>query len=292
MPTEARTLARLGRLHLRHGDSAEGERLLREAIGRFPKDSSAYFYLGVHCKNHGDLDEAKALLQESVDLEEWAPALIALGVVHWRLFDTDAARGALRRAIAADPNDSEAWSNLGRTYRDDDLDQAHEMFQRAVDLDPENAFALRELGYVLWRRKEYEAAEASVRGAIALVENDFWSHDYLGIILEETDRNEDAVAEYRRAIDADPGVPLLHCHLGDILMRLGRYAAGETAYLRALTLDVSDFVANLRMGQWRSEQRRYSEARRYLERAAAQRSSDHRVKEALSALPPEEGDES
>jgi tetratricopeptide (TPR) repeat protein len=174
----AGTLGRLGRFYLRQGQTNEGERLLRETIARFPDDPYPYFYLGVHYQNQDKLLEARALLQKRVDLEEWAPALISLGVVHWLLQAKDEARRYLARATTVDPSDSEAWSNLAATYVEDDSDHARALFEKAVGLDGENAFAARELGYLLWRFGEFQAAETHLRQAIALVDQNAWSHEY------------------------------------------------------------------------------------------------------------------
>lgn len=196
---DAYTLARLGRLYLRHGQVETGESLLREVITRFPNVAGAYFYLGNHYMAQGKLADAKVLLEHSVDLEEWAPALISLGSLYWRLRDTEAARRVLRRATVADPEDSEAWSNLAMTYAREDDDRARELFERAVALDAENVFAWQELGSLCWHHGDFETAEEHVRRALALDDHSAWAHDYLGLILEATHRIHEAAQEFRRA---------------------------------------------------------------------------------------------
>ena len=54
------------------------------------------------------------------------------------------------------------------------------------------------------------------------------AHHDLGRVLGETGRTEDAIAEYRRAIEERGGVyPRAHYGLGKALARLGRCAAGQ-----------------------------------------------------------------
>jgi tetratricopeptide (TPR) repeat protein len=281
------TLARLGRLYLRQGAVDEGERLLREAIARFPNVPGAYFYLGTYYKNHGDIEEARNLLQKSVDLEEWAPALVNLGEVYRRLKEPQMAQHCFERATVLDPSDSEAWYGLGLMYRRTDEAQAREMFEKAAALDPENGPAWRELGYLAWRRGDSSTAEAHCREALRLDDLDVWAHDYLGMILESTRRDEEAEGEFRRATELWPDLPLFHCHHGDTLIRLGRHAEGEAEYKRSLSLDVNYYLANLRMGQWLKEQGRYAQARRYIERALHADPLNRQAREALSNLPPE-----
>src|SRR6266545_7124808 len=132
------SLARLGRLYLWRGAVEDGERLLREAIARFPDDSSPHFHLGVYLTHEGELEEAKELLQKSVDLDEWAPALVCLGKVHRRLQETESARRCLERALVLEPENAEAYFLLGLTHQDD-ARHAAELFEKAVALDPEYA---------------------------------------------------------------------------------------------------------------------------------------------------------
>ena len=109
------SLARLGRVYLWCGAVEDGERLLREAMARFPDDSSPYFHLGVYLKDEGELEEAKKLLQKSVDLDEWAPALVCLGAVLDTLEDPQRARRCYERAIVLEPEEPHGRPQVRRS---------------------------------------------------------------------------------------------------------------------------------------------------------------------------------
>lgn len=282
------SFARLGRLCLREGFIEEGEKLLRQAISSFPDHPDAYFYLGIHLKNRGDLDEAKDLLETSVRLEEWAPALVAIGEVYRRLKVTDAARQSFERATILDPTDSEAWYGLGLMYSFVDDERAIHLFRKALETDRDNNAAHRELGHMLWRRGDSASAEEHIRAALRLDGRDAWAHDYLGVVLRWTDRDAQAEQEFRAAVDLWPDLPLFHCHLGDALIRLGRISEGEQSYKTALSLDVSNYLANLRMGQLLKDRGKFAQARTYIERALQADPSNREAKEALANFPPEQ----
>lgn len=278
------SLARLGRLCLREGLAGEGEQLLRTVISNYPDQPDAYFFLGIYYKEHGDINEARALLERSVHLDDWAPALVGLGHVYRRLKMADAARECFERATMLDPDESEGWFGLGLMCRFVDHDRSIQLFRKAIEADPANGAALRELGHMLWRSGDATSAEPHLRAALALDGQDAWARDYLGVVLDGTGREEQAEQEFRAAIALWPDLPLFYCHLGDVLIRLGRIAEGEHSYARALSLDVSNYLANLRMGQLLKEQGKIAHARTYIERALQADPSNREAQEALTNL--------
>jgi len=82
------SLARLGRVYLWCGAVEDGERLLREAMARFPDDSS---------------------------LDEWAPALVCLGAVLDTLEDPQSARRCYERAIVLEPEEPHGRPQVRRS---------------------------------------------------------------------------------------------------------------------------------------------------------------------------------
>jgi Flp pilus assembly protein TadD len=68
-------------------------------------------------------------------------------------------------------------------------------------------------------------------------------------------RADEAEKSFRRAIALWPEPPLFYSNLGDALRALGRVQDAERAYMRALSLDISNYLPNLRMGELLLEQR-------------------------------------
>lgn len=116
------------RLHRQRGDdlvssarnAAHNERveLLAQAITVNPANSEAYFLLGESAISAKDYAVAIHHLTESTQLEpSSAPAWRQLGVAQSRHGVLDAAVVSIRRAVALDRNDAEAYSVLGGIYR-------------------------------------------------------------------------------------------------------------------------------------------------------------------------------
>ena len=86
---------------------------------------------------------------------------------------------------------------------------------------------------MLWRPGDGSSAEEHIRTALRIDSQDAWAHDYLGVVLRWTDRDQEAEQEFRTAIRLWPELPLFHCHLGDALVRLGRTRDCEHSYKEA-----------------------------------------------------------
>jgi tetratricopeptide (TPR) repeat protein len=277
-------VARLGRALLRAGMVDDGERVLRKAIFENPEHPDAYFFLGFHYETRGSLDEARHHLEIGVRLQEWGPAFTILGEVYRRLKLRDLARQSFAKAADLDPSDSEAWYGFGLTFSSSDPDKALELFRRAVQVNPSESAAHREIGHMQWRKGQLEAAVMSIRVALEINENDAWAHDYLGHLLMLSDSIAGAEQEFRRAIALWPDLPWFHCNLGDALARQHRMKEAEASYRTALSLDTNNAIANLRYGQLLKETGRPRKAKMYLQRALRADPLDSRAETALADI--------
>jgi tetratricopeptide (TPR) repeat protein len=91
-----------------------------------------------------------------------------------------------------------------RRYR-----EAVEVFQRAIELDPENAWAHCGLSGALYKRRRYRESESAAREAIRLAERGEGkllgsSHFALGRALAAQRRRQAAIGELRRALRYHP----------------------------------------------------------------------------------------
>lgn len=93
---------------------------------------------------------------------------------------------------------------------------------KAVDLDDTLSDAHGALSGVLWPY-ERSAAENEVQRAIALNPNNAWAHQAYGYQLSSVARFDEAIAEMKRALELDPLAPNKHQSLAATLYRAGRY---------------------------------------------------------------------
>jgi tetratricopeptide (TPR) repeat protein len=120
-----------------------------------------FHYAALAAALRGDLARAAALLEEGVAAHPRSAVLYNdLGLVRERRGDTDGAIAALERGLAEDPKLAQLYKNLGDClYRDGRYDDALEAYQRAVKADPllGDDVYLR-TGNIHLRRQERDAA--------------------------------------------------------------------------------------------------------------------------------------
>jgi tetratricopeptide (TPR) repeat protein len=83
-------------------------------------------------------------------------------------------------------------------------DQAQELYERAVRLDPSLAIAYTNLGNIRFRRGDEAGAEALYRRAIDIDAHQPEAHYNLGYVMLERGKAQEATAYFERALQGDP----------------------------------------------------------------------------------------
>ena len=192
-----------------------------------------------------------------------------------RLGKNDDAIADLKKLVAADPKDSEAWVALGDTYRATDkfadaveaYDQAEKTIpqlsrrdwptfyaramakeklkqleaseadiQLALKLSPEQPELLNYLGYS-WvdRGRNIPQALTMLEKARSLRPYDGYIVDSVGWAYFQLGRYDDAAKTLEAAVLLVPGDPTINEHLGDALWRDGRHIDARFQWSHALT---------------------------------------------------------
>ncbi len=116
----------------------------------------------------------------------------------------------------------------------DDPTAAVDSFRRAVELDANNPYAHRMLGYSFYLLGDLPAAELNFKQAVALAPDDAKSHYMLAAIHERLGRMKEAESEYKAAISADPLPSEPYYQLAVLCSRAKRYDEAKAYYHQAL----------------------------------------------------------
>jgi len=186
----------------------------------------------------GQLSEAEALYRRVLEVDPGhAGARHYLGVVALQRGDVDHARELLRASVETCPDRADFWNNLGRAWlaasetdlaaevRDEagnEIERAAECFRRAIELDSHCVDALSNLGHLLLKQDEAEAAIAPLQRAVQEAPSHYEALCNLGWALLQTGNEDAAEQTLLRAIGIDGRRAAAHRLLGAMLIELGR----------------------------------------------------------------------
>jgi len=124
------------------------------------------------------------------------------GALQERQKHVAAAEREFHQSLAIAPDNALALNYLGYMLADRglELNQALELIEHAVRLDPENGAYLDSLGWVHYKLGQYALAEQYLDRAIALMPTDPTVHDHLGQVYAATGNLQQAVAQWQTSL--------------------------------------------------------------------------------------------
>lgn len=120
------------------------------------------------------------------------------------------------------------------------------LWQIAARYEPSN-WTYQHLGIALEARERHEEAEAAYRAAIECQPDEFTAHRNLGNMLGSLGRLAEAEASFREAVRLDPDADVLQT-LGSTLLRLERDEEAERSFRDAIRLDPDNADARMGLG--------------------------------------------
>jgi tetratricopeptide (TPR) repeat protein len=233
-------LFRAGQEAMKQGQFARAAEDFKKVLAVDPTLLEAEVNLGLAYQSLFEYDLAvrhlaKALRERPTLL---GPTVI-VGMDYLKLGSPEKAVPFLQRALKLDPSNREAHQALASCYQgQENFRSAAEEFRQIAELDSDKSEAWFKLGH------EYLdlAARLAFRGA-HLYRESAWGHRFLGDLLLQRSRWEDALQEYRKALSADPRHSGLHTSLGQAYLHAGKLEEAETEFRLELQLDSQNELA-------------------------------------------------
>ncbi len=130
------------------------------------------------------------------------------------------------------------WKDFGNTLKaTGDLAGAAESYRRSLELAPDYADSLYNLGLVLRELGQLEEAERSFRRAAEIDPRDADALGHLATLLHETKRLEEAAHAYRLALEIAPDNAYLWLKLGGLGSQTGQMEEAVRCFREALARD-------------------------------------------------------
>jgi len=197
-------------IKLVQGDLETGVALLEEAWRRSgdPQAGESLSEALRIGERWSDAEAVSTRLIERAGEDAAAELFYGRAIARERMNDWSGAKTDFRAALARDPANADILNYLGYTMieRDEDIDQAFALIERAVALRPDAGYIVDSLGWAHFKRGHYA----------------------------------EAVRHLERAAALEPGEPTINDHLGDAYWMVGRRLEARFQWERALSLDPTD----------------------------------------------------
>ena len=281
----------MGQIYQAYALAAPAAESYLNALRLAPNDFRWPYLLGKLRQQAGEAEEAVNYYAAARKLRpDYAPALVSLGDVYLQLNRLEEAEASFKAALAANERDAAAHYGLGQAALSKrSYSEAAKYFERALALAPEAnrlhyalAMAYRGLGQTEKARSELAlSGPVGVRAADPLLDSlqnltrGARLHLVRGKTALDARRFEEAAAEFRKAVAAEPGSVPAHFNLGAALSQTGDLRGAVEQFEAALRLDPAHANAHYNLGLLLAQMNRHDEAIKHLQAAVRASPEDH-----------------
>ncbi len=212
---------------------------------------------------------AEDAYQKALRLGRVSDALYnALGAVQAKLGKYQQSLENRKKALEVNPQNAYAWHGLGNVYRAlRRYDEAIAAYRQALQLDPQYATPWNGLGNVYRDLRRYDEAIAAYRQALQLDPQHAYPWNGLGYVYRDLRRYDEAIAAYRQALQLDPQFAAPWYGLGLVYTLQGELEQALNAWQRALELAPTEGSYHASLANVLRRLGREEEARRAIETA-------------------------
>lgn len=188
------------------GKAEEARDLLKTLASAAKADAAVLYLYAVAQRQSDDLAGAEAT---ATRLREAAPAdprgMYVLAQILEAKGDVAGAEASLRQLLTRDPRDATALNYLGYMFaeRGARLDEAVDLVQRALKIDPDNPSFLDSLGWAYFRQGRLDLADRPLSDAAAKLPASSVVQDHLGDLRFKQGRYAEAAAAWERSLAGD-----------------------------------------------------------------------------------------
>ena len=252
-----------------HRDVEAARAAFGQATALDPHRATAYYNLGLLHGYRKEVDQAQAAYAAALAADSTlAPAYKKLGKIQREKGFPPEAAGAFKKAVHFDPQDAEAHFLLGLAQRDmGDNEAALQALLKATELNPDSPKLRLNLGNVylrLGRREEGKRemarseslrqqhrglhSEISPPAHRSLSIGSARDHYNMGLKHQMVGETDQALLEFRRAVEIKPDHKDAHIGLGLLLAEQGRQKQAARYFQRAIELDPENPVLYVHLG--------------------------------------------
>ncbi|MFD1561662.1 tetratricopeptide repeat protein [Paraburkholderia silviterrae] len=249
------------------GETETARAMCERLVAADPHDADALHLAGL-LEIGRDRLAARALIGRALVAREDPVFLVGFAMTCVGAAERDMAIYALKRAIELRPDSAIALNNLGHLYGEaGDAARASELFERALALAPQHAAIHFNYGTMLLNANQLDRAETVLRRTVALAPNHANAWNNLAKVMLAGKRAAQALAVLEHARTLAPDSVEILTNIGAILSGGARIDEARIALERAIELDPRRVSAWSNLGSVLLKLARHDEARAALTRA-------------------------
>ncbi|HPG40945.1 MAG TPA: tetratricopeptide repeat protein [bacterium] len=211
----------------------------KKAVGIDSTFASAWHHLGVIQGANGNNREAVELLDKAVHYSESSPPKERLKILASHAIMTGSLYEAIeiyKQLTNMFPEDDNAHFNLGNYYfmQNNSWDKAIEEFEITIALNPKNKLAYNHLGYACAATGKLDYAWHYLQKYIELAPDEPNPYDSYGEVLQKQGQLDEAIAQYKKALDINPEFYPAIVHLVNVNLDKGKIGKARSIANKAL----------------------------------------------------------
>jgi tetratricopeptide (TPR) repeat protein len=234
-------LHNLGHLYLIQGDFEKGKECLLKALTINPNNEIAWNNIGGVYRGLNDSVNEKKSYERGLNLNPSSqPILVSLGSYYGNRNDPRAVE-YFERVLQLYPNDALAMHNLGVYYlRANNNLKAFELLQNAVRIRDNYIDAWIDLANVCESLGQYDEMKKSMEKALNIDSNSAWAWFTYGNYFADVKNFDKAIKCYKKSSRIKPVDEEVWFNLGKCFTYLKKYTKGKKCYEKAYTINPND----------------------------------------------------
>jgi tetratricopeptide (TPR) repeat protein len=243
-------------------------------ISLSPDNERAYFSLGRISIALAQVDEAEHYYSRLTEVNPFSEVGFSLlGELQLDQRKLDEAEKNLAKALRINPRNYKGYVLLGKCFEMKNLpDSAIPLYERALELFPQDVFFLNQLGFNLYLERNYEKASLVLESVLKVETTNPQALLTKAKILSETKKYTDAEGTYRTLIESHQDNLGARINFAVFLEEKGDFEAAIIEYQKLLEKDKEPskemlFFYHFRLGILYERLQKFSLAKQYLKKS-------------------------
>lgn len=197
---------------------------------------------------------------------------------------------SFKKAIELDPENVRAYRQLAWLYKGQGrFSEFEESFKKAIELNPKNGMGYAELARFYKEQGRFSESEKSFKKAIELDSENDMAYTQLAWFYKEQGRFSEPEESFKKAIELNPEDGRLYAELAWLYREQGRFSESEKLFKKAIEFDPKNEMGYVELAQFYREQNKLSLSEELLKKAIELNHKNGRVYAELEILYEEMG---